>query len=103
VEEGERFEEAALREAREESGLVGTLLRPLGAVSYQFLDGGTKNRILKTVHFFLIRYEHGNLEDHDEEVACAEWFPIEKAFECAEYGGEREVLRKAADEIKRFT
>ena len=38
VEEGERVEEAALREVREETGLEGKLIRKLGDIGYSYRD-----------------------------------------------------------------
>lgn len=101
VEEGERLEETALREVREETGLWGRLLGPLEQISYEFSDTSVKGRIAKTVHFFLIQFERGDLDDHDHEVECARWFSVAQALECMEYPSERGVLKKAVDEIER--
>ena len=95
VEKGEKFADAALREVREETGISGSLLGPINKIGYQFYDAEIKKTVSKTVHFFLIRYLRGNLDDHDDEVECARWFSISEALERAEYKGEREVLKQA--------
>ena len=99
VEQGERLEETALREVREETGLDGDLIEPLSTISYQFKEPAY-GKIHKTVHFFLIRHTGGNLQDHDDEVECAEWFPIKMALAQAEYPGERDVLKIAQNKIE---
>lgn len=40
IEKGETAEEAALREAREEAGVVGKSIGPAGALEYRFLGTG---------------------------------------------------------------
>ena len=94
------FEEAALREVREETGIAGSLVAPLRKIAYRFYDPEIRKTISKTVHFFLIRYLRGDLDDHDHEVQCAQWFPISEALERVEYKGERAVLRGAEAKLK---
>jgi 8-oxo-dGTP diphosphatase len=100
VEAGERFEETALREVREETGTIGTLVAPIQKIAYRFYDPASRTQISKTVHFFLIRYETGSIEDHDDEVELVQWFSIKDACEHAIYAGEREVLKKAVKQIR---
>ncbi|HSC40853.1 MAG TPA: divalent cation tolerance protein CutA [Candidatus Binatia bacterium] len=99
VEEGERDDEAALREVREETGLEGKLIRKLGEIRYSFRDK-TKNdepvRINKRVHFFLLRYLKGDVRDHDHEVDDARWFPIEQAIKLLKFATERKMVHRAA-------
>lgn len=95
VEPDETLEETALREVKEETGLSGILLGPLGTITYQFFDPSTKKRIFKTVHFFLIRYQSGTTADHDDEVESVRWFPIDEALKIIEYKDEHNILEKA--------
>ena len=99
MEEGERDDEAALREVREETGLEGKLIRKLGEIRYSFRDK-TKNdepvRINKRVHFFLLRYLKGDVRDHDHEVDDARWFPIEQAIKLLKFATERKMVHRAA-------
>ena len=99
VEKGETPKQTALREVREETGISGSVLCPLGSIRYSFFDIQTKKRVRKRVHFFLIRYLKGNLADHDDEVLYARWFISSKAPECVCYESERKILRKA---LRRF-
>jgi periplasmic divalent cation tolerance protein len=98
VEEGERVEEAALREVREETGLEGKLVRKLGDIRYSYRDKTKKNepiRIYKRVHFFLLRYLKGDVRDHDHEADDAQWFPIEEAIKQLKFATERKMVHRA--------
>jgi uncharacterized protein involved in tolerance to divalent cations/8-oxo-dGTP pyrophosphatase MutT (NUDIX family) len=98
VEEGERVEEAALREVREETGLEGKLIRKLGDIRYSYRDKTKKNepiRIYKRVHFFLLRYLKGDVRDHDHEADDARWFPIEQAIKQLNFATERKMVHRA--------
>ncbi len=100
VESEETLEDTALREVREETGFLGTLLSPLGYITYQFFDSPSKKRIFKKVHFFLIRYKSGKMTDHDDEVELVRWFPYEEALEMIEYKGEYDILKKGVKKIE---
>ena len=98
VEEGERDEEAALREVREETGLEGKPVRKLGEIRYSFRDrtkGDAAVRINKRVHFFLLRYLKGDVRDHDHEVDDARWYPIEQAIKLLKFATERKMVHRA--------
>ncbi len=98
VEEGERVEEAALREVREETGLEGKLLRKLGDIGYSYRDKNQDRelvRIYKRVHFYLLRYVRGDVRDHDHEADDARWFPIEQAIKQLKFATERKMVHRA--------
>jgi periplasmic divalent cation tolerance protein len=98
VEEGERDEEAALREVREETGLEGKLIRKLGDIRYSYRDKtktGDQVRIYKRVHFFLLRYLKGDVRDHDHEADDARWFPIEQALKQLKFATEKKMMHRA--------
>ncbi len=97
IEPAETPEEAALREVREETGLVGRIEDSLGDIRYAYVWDGV--RIRKRVHFFLVRATGGRLADHDEEMEDVRWFPLDRAMGVAAYEGEREVLRRAAERL----
>jgi periplasmic divalent cation tolerance protein len=98
VEEGERVEETALREVREETGLEGKLVRKLGDIRYSYRDKtkeGEPIRIYKRVHFYLMRYVRGDVRDHDHESDDARWFPIEQAMKQLKFATERKMVHRA--------
>jgi len=103
VEEGERDEEAALREVREETGLEGKLIRKLGDIRYSYRDKtkeGDPVRIYKRVHFFLLRYVRGDVRDHDHEADDARWFPIDQALKQLKFATEKKMVHRALSMLR---
>jgi 8-oxo-dGTP pyrophosphatase MutT (NUDIX family) len=90
---GERAEETAGREVREETGINVDVRAPLGDVTYVYRRGG--RRIHKTVHFYLCEFVSGSTDDHDHEVDDARWIPLEEARTALTYPGERDLIERA--------
>ena len=95
VEPGETIPDAALREIREETGLTGRLLEPLGQIAYSFYSPEDRTRINKTVHFYLVEYLSGDTADHDHEVDEARWWALDAAEQQMTYQSERDIMAKA--------
>jgi len=71
IDPGENALQAATREVREETGIVGEPITELGETRYWYRrDGQT---IPKSVCFFLFSYVEGSTDDHDDEVEEARW------------------------------
>jgi periplasmic divalent cation tolerance protein len=109
VEEGESAERAAVREVREETGLEGRVIQKLGDIRYSYRDKnkqGEAIRIYKRVHFYLLRYLKGDVQDHDHEVDEARWFPMDEAIKHLKFATERKMVHRAlsiltsGDEVK---
>jgi 8-oxo-dGTP pyrophosphatase MutT (NUDIX family) len=98
IEEAESAEDAAVREVREETGLLAEIEASLGETRYFYVWENV--RIRKTVHFFLMRHTGGNVEDRDDEMEEIRWFPLERALKRAAYRGERDVLGRAAEMLR---
>ena len=100
IDPGERPEETAVREVREETGVEGTLAEKLGDVKYTYTRRGGE-RIFKVVSFYLLRAGHGRIGQIEEamriEVEEARWLPLDEAPRLLAYGGEREMAAKARD------
>ncbi len=98
VDEGESGLETAVREVAEETGLRAVGERKLGDVRYVYTWDG--ERIFKIVSFFLLRAVGGRIGDlpagMEIEVAEARWVPLDDAPSLLSYGGEKEMVRKAA-------
>src|SRR6478736_3507067 len=77
IEEGETPEDTAVREVAEETGIIGEVVAPLGAIDYWFVADG--RRVHKTVHHFLLRSVSGELSDADIEVEQVEWVALDEA------------------------
>lgn len=97
IDKGESPEMTAVREVAEETGLNGRIIEKLGEITYWFYIKEEEARCQKTVHFFLIEYEGGDISKHDFEVDMASWFPIDDALKMASYKGEKEMIEKARD------
>ena len=95
IEAGESNEDAAIREVREETGIVAEIEGSLGETKYIYVWEDV--RIRKTVHFFLMRATGGDPDDRDDEMEEIRWFPMERALKRAAYRGEREMLGRAAE------
>ena len=102
VDSGETPEVAAVREAREEAGVETTLEAPLETIEYwyQATRGGRRVRFHKYVHFFLLRYTHGDVRDHDHEVHEARWVPIDEAARMLAFANERRVVGNARSSMR---
>jgi 8-oxo-dGTP pyrophosphatase MutT (NUDIX family) len=94
IDPGESAADAAAREVREETGVVGTLVEKIDDIRYWYVRDGM--RVLKVVSFFLFRYRSGSVLNHDHEVDSAEWVPLAEARTLLSYRGEKEVAAAAA-------
>jgi 8-oxo-dGTP pyrophosphatase MutT (NUDIX family) len=106
VDEGERPEQTALREVREETGVEAELIGKLGDIKYVYTRSWAgSERVFKVVSFYLLRYRSGKLGDITPEmrveVARAEWIPLDDAPRRLAYKGEREMAAKALEYVAR--
>jgi 8-oxo-dGTP pyrophosphatase MutT (NUDIX family) len=99
VDPGETAPEAAAREVREEAGVEADLVEKLGDVRYWYQRDG--RRIAKVVSFYLFDYRSGDVADHDAEVEEARWVPLEEAVRQLTYRGEREMVERALERVRR--
>jgi 8-oxo-dGTP diphosphatase len=101
VGKNETSEEAALREVREEGGIETELVELIETIEYWYYGGGARKvRFHKFVHFYLLRYLSGSVEDHDHEVHEARWVEIDAAVEQLAFKSEKEVVQKAKEMIQ---
>jgi 8-oxo-dGTP pyrophosphatase MutT (NUDIX family) len=107
VEPGEAAEAAATREVREEAGVEAELIEPVEMIEYWYYGtrGGERVRYHKRVHFFLFRYQRGDVadHDHDHEVVEARWVPAAEAGTMLAFASERKVVEKALGQWAKVT
>ena len=89
IEAGETPAQAAVREVEEETGIVGTVVAPLGKIDYWFVAEG--RRVHKTVTHFLMNAIGGELSDEDAEVVAVEWVPLDNLSRRLAYADERRI------------
>jgi len=97
VDPGESVEAAALREVREEFGLPGEIVAPLGSVHYTFRE--QRVAIDKTVHFFLMRLASEETHPLDGEMRRIYWSPIAAAARDLTFDTERCIVERAREWI----
>lgn len=97
VDAAESPEVTAVREVREEAGIITELQSLVDTVEYWFVgtDADERVRFHKRVHFYLLRYISGDTQDHDWEVNEARWVPIENAAVMLAFDSERKVVEAA--------
>lgn len=99
VEAGETTEAAALREAKEETGLDVTLERPLTTIDYWYVeparDGRPPTRVHKFVHYFLMRRTGGDPTAHDRETEEVAILEKDEAAKRISFASEKAVLKEA--------
>lgn len=101
IESGETAVEAAVREMREEAGLTGMVLEPLGTISYRFWARAEKSRINKTVDFYLMLYRAGSPARYrPDEVENVRLVPLGDAEALITHDGEKAIIRAAKRRVR---
>src|SRR3954449_7525563 len=94
VEAGETEPQTAVREVKEETGILGEVVGKLGTIDFWFVADG--RRVHKTVHHFLLLADDpiGGLELSDEDVEVSEvaWVPLADLAAKLAYADERRLL-----------
>lgn len=89
LEEGESWQDAALREVAEETGLRCELGPELSPVSYEDHKGRPKR-----VRWWLMRPGEGEFNP-DDEVDEMRWVPVGEADRLLDHAGDRDLVREA--------
>ena len=105
VDSGEKPQAAAVREVREETGIVAEPVIKLADNKYVYVrTWGDGKRVFKIVSFYLMRYVSGEIDDLTSdmriEVKRALWVPLADAASQLAYSNERKVLRQAQDHLE---
>jgi 8-oxo-dGTP pyrophosphatase MutT (NUDIX family) len=105
IDKGEKPEQTALREVREETGVHADLLAKLADIKYYYVrNWGDRARVFKIVSFYLLLYRSGRLgniaPEMRIEVQRAYWLALDSAPKTLSYEGEREVVQRAQKYVK---
>ena len=91
--ENENKEETALREVKEETGVMGKILKSLSPIEYFYVFEGQK--IKKTVYYFLMECVFENIEEHDSEMENVEWLKKDEVENRLTYESDKRVWQEA--------
>jgi 8-oxo-dGTP pyrophosphatase MutT (NUDIX family) len=105
VDPGEKPDQTALREVREETGVVATMVAKLGDIKYVYVRSwGDRQRVFKIVSFYLLCYQSGEIDDVASEmrveVRRASWIRLDEAPRRLAYRGERDMAKRAQQYLK---
>ena len=99
VEEGESFEQTALREVREESGAHAQIVDYIGVSQYTFQ--ASHQDILKSVHWYLMMGESYYSKPQKEEYFMdSGYYKFHEAFHLLKFSNEKQILEKAYNEYQ---
>lgn len=98
VDPGETFEEAAVREVLEESGVLVELARPLPETSYVDQRGRAK-----VVRWWAASVVEERPWNPDDEVDAIAWIPVDQVDDRLTYDADRTLVRAACDDEFRTT
>jgi 8-oxo-dGTP pyrophosphatase MutT (NUDIX family) len=93
LDQGESFEEAAVREVQEETGIRGRIVRELPGTTYN-VSGRPK-----VVRYWLMEVEHEGPFMPNDETDELRWVPVDEAMRLLTYDRDREVLRALSDDV----
>jgi 8-oxo-dGTP pyrophosphatase MutT (NUDIX family) len=105
VDPGEKPQETAVREVREETGIEAKTIIRLSDSKYVYVrKWGDGERVFKIVSFYLMRYVSGEIDDIKSEmrieVKRALWVPLADAAKQLAYSNDRKLLRQAAEYVE---
>ncbi|MFH1458925.1 MAG: NUDIX hydrolase [Candidatus Omnitrophota bacterium] len=95
IEKNETIEQTALREVREETGITGKIICALPDICYQYQGKHSGVIFDKTVYFFLMQYESGEINADDYGVEEVKWYNLDQAIAKLSFENEKNVLKRA--------
>ena len=94
VEEGETFEETALREVLEESGAKASIVKYIGKSEYSF--SVPENVVEKEVHWYLmVADSYYSKPQREEYFVDSGFYKYHEAYHLLRFANEKQILEKA--------
>ena len=94
---GETKEETALREVKEEGGVMGRIIYSLQPEIYWYVFNGEK--VKKTVYYYIMEYVEGDISKHDSEMEKVEWIALDAVFDRLTYRADKKIWEEAKEYI----
>ena len=98
IEKNEKSIEAAVREVKEEGGVITKVIEKIGSSSYFYVFEDTK--CFKTVTYFLMEIIKKTKEGHDEEIDKVSFQEFKKAYELLSFKDDKNILQKAKEMLE---
>ena len=97
MEKGEEYNETALREVHEETGVKATIVKYVGKSSYTFT---TYNDVInKDVHWYLMMSDSFYSKPQREEYFCdSGYYKYHEAYHLLKFPNEKQILEQAYEE-----
>jgi 8-oxo-dGTP pyrophosphatase MutT (NUDIX family) len=92
--ESEDYAATALREVEEETGIRARLIQPIGEPE-QYIYTARGIRVFKSVYYYLMQFEAGDISTHDHEMEEVRWVSAQVALDMLAYEGAKNVLRQS--------
>lgn len=93
---GEKSEQAALREIKEETGVEAEIVKKLGDSRYIFTKKGEK--IFKVVVYFELKFVSGEIKAQDLEVLDVKWVDPKEALILLSFKKDQDFLKQVMGE-----
>ena len=98
---GEKSEETAVREVKEETGVEGKIIVKLpNPAAYWYVWQGDKR--FKTVYYFLMEYVSGDTKNHDHEMSAVEWLLTNEVSERLSYKSDKLAFKEAIEVFEKL-
>lgn len=101
LQKGEFLKAAALREAEEEGKVKAEIVTKIGSNNYVFYDKIKRQKIIKKVTFFLMKYMgNSDIKYADAEIILERaWMEYNEALKAIAYDSEKILLKKAKQRL----
>ena len=97
VEEGEDYNQTALREVKEESGVAAQIMKYVGRTNYSF--SAANDLINKEVHWYLMMADSYFSKPQREEYFCdSGYYKYHEAYHLLKFPNEKQILEQAYSE-----
>lgn len=97
VEAGERYEDTAIREVREEAGVQAAIVKYIGKSQYSFTV--PEDTVEKEVHWFLMTADsYYSKPQREEYFVDSGYYKFHEAYHLLKFSNERQILEKAYSE-----
>src|SRR3972149_6953084 len=94
IDEGETTEQAAIREVKEEGGIIAKIVTKLPTLKV-FFTNPEGEKIMKFITYFVMEYESDAPQGHDWATEETRWVTLKDCLELLAFKNEKELLQKA--------